>query len=103
MSYDYLFKLIFIGDTNVGKTAITDRLIHDRYLGRYDNTIGVDFASVNTVINNKDRIKTHIWDTAGQEQCRLLAVNRWHPKFRRLQPRNPRSPSGSAVLPKPLG
>jgi len=67
MSYDYLFKLIFIGDTNVGKTAITDRLIHDRYLGRYDNTIGVDFACVNTVINNKDRIKAHIWDTAGQE------------------------------------
>jgi small GTP-binding protein len=67
MSYDYLFKLIFIGDTSVGKTAIIDRLMHDRYLGRYDNTIGVDFACINTVINNKDRIKAHIWDTAGQE------------------------------------
>jgi small GTP-binding protein len=67
MSYDYLFKLIFIGDTSVGKTAITDRLVHDRYLGHYNNTIGVDFACINTVINNKDRIKAHIWDTAGQE------------------------------------
>ncbi len=67
MSYDYLFKLIFIGDTSVGKTAIIDRLTHDRYLARYDNTIGVDFACINTVINNKDRIKAHIWDTAGQE------------------------------------
>ena len=67
MSYDYLLKLIFIGDTSVGKTAITDRLTHDRYLARYDNTIGVDFACINTVINNKDRIKAHIWDTAGQE------------------------------------
>ena len=73
MSYDYLFKLIFIGDTNVGKTAITDRLMNNRYLGRYDNTIGVDFACVNTVINNRDRIKTHIWDTAGQERYRSLA------------------------------
>ena len=75
MSYDYLFKLIFIGDTNVGKTAITDRLMNNRYLGRYDNTIGVDFACVNTVINNRDRIKTHIWDTAGQESFSAIISN----------------------------
>ena len=75
MSYDYLFKLIFVGDTHVGKTAITDRLIRDRYLGRYDSTIGVDFACVNTVINKKDRIKAHIWDTAGQESFSSIISN----------------------------
>ena len=75
MSYDYLFKLIFVGDTHVGKTAITDRLIRDRYLGRYDSTIGVDFACVNTIINKKDRIKAHIWDTAGQENFSSIISN----------------------------
>ena len=75
MSYDYLFKLIFVGDTHVGKTAITDRLVRDRYLGRYDSTIGVDFACVNTIINKKDRIKAHIWDTAGQESFSSIISN----------------------------
>ena len=66
MSYDYLFKMIFVGDTNVGKTAIANRLSRNRFDCHYDATIGVDFSSLTLDINEK-RIKTHIWDTAGQE------------------------------------
>ena len=66
MSYDYLFKMIFVGDTNVGKTAIANRLARNRFDCHYDATIGVDFSSLTLDIDEK-RIKTHIWDTAGQE------------------------------------
>ena len=66
MSYDYLFKMIFVGDTNVGKTAIANRLSRNRFDCHYDATIGVDFSSLTLDIDEK-RIKTHIWDTAGQE------------------------------------
>ena len=41
----------------------------------YNNTIGVDFSSLLTTINNKDRVKIHIWDTAGNESFgQLLQV-----------------------------
>ncbi len=66
MSYDYLFKIIFVGDTDVGKTALTNRLTRNRFDFHYDATIGVDFSSLTLDITDK-RIKTHIWDTAGQE------------------------------------
>lgn len=67
MSYDYLFKVIFIGDAYVGKTALVERITLNRNLSHYDGTIGVDFTSLITTINNTERIKVHIWDTAGQE------------------------------------
>ena len=66
MLYDYLFKIIFIGDSNVGKTAIANRLAQDRFDCHYQATIGVDFYSITLDIDD-NRIKTHIWDTAGQE------------------------------------
>jgi small GTP-binding protein len=75
MSYDYLFKIIFIGDTNVGKTALVDRLINDRFASRHDSTIGVDFATILNVVNNQYRIKSHIWDTAGQNQFSSIISN----------------------------
>ena len=66
MSYDYLFKMIFVGDTNVGKTAIANILARNRFDCHYNATIGVDFSSLTLDIDEK-RIKTHIWDTAGQK------------------------------------
>lgn len=66
MSYDYLFKIIFVGDVHVGKTALTERLTAQRFTDYYHTTIGVDFSTVNLDIK-EDKIKTHIWDTAGQE------------------------------------
>ena len=66
MSYDYLFKIIFLGDVCVGKTALVERLTHKRYNEYYHTTIGVDFSAITLDIKD-DKIKTHIWDTAGQE------------------------------------
>jgi small GTP-binding protein len=66
MSYDYLFKVIFMGGPCVGKTALTERLISNKFPHKYNATIGVDFSAKNLVIDNMN-IKTHIWDTAGQK------------------------------------
>lgn len=68
MSYDYIFKLIFVGNTFSGKTAISERITADRFSPAHTGTIGVDFSSLITTINNQDRVKIHIWDTAGLEQ-----------------------------------
>ena len=67
MSYDYIFKLVFIGQCYAGKTAVTERIAAERFLPAYNSTIGVDFSSIITTVNNTDRIKIHIWDTAGNE------------------------------------
>ncbi len=66
MSYDFLFKIIFVGDTSVGKTALAERITKNEFKHHYDATIGVDFSTITMDIDDK-LIKTHIWDTAGQE------------------------------------
>lgn len=65
MSYDYIFKLLIIGSLGTGKTAITERFTNNRFNHVHNSTIGVDFSSVLTTVNNTDRIKIHLWDTAG--------------------------------------
>ena len=65
MSYDYIFKLLIIGSLRTGKTAITERFSNNRFNKLHNTTIGVDFSSVLTTVNNSDRIKIHMWDTAG--------------------------------------
>lgn len=74
MSYDYLFKLIFIGDRKVGKTALVNRIINKRFVSRYDSTIGVDFGTKSNIINEY-RIKSHIWDTAGDIKFSSIITN----------------------------
>jgi small GTP-binding protein len=71
MSYNYQFRIVTVGDSQVGKTAIIYRLTQDQF--RFDNdiTIGVDFATKMLKIRNYE-IKLHIWDTAGQEQFQSI-------------------------------
>ena len=66
MSYDYLFKIIFVGDACVGKTALAERITKNEFHESYNSTIGVDFSTVTLDIGDQT-IKTHIWDTAGQK------------------------------------
>ena len=65
---DFLFKIILVGDTAVGKSCLLTRFIEpeEPMLGAHDATIGVEFMS--KVINHDGKkIKLEIWDTAGQE------------------------------------
>ena len=44
--YDYLFKIILVGDTSVGKSSLLLRFIEDNFLENMLTTIGVDFVSI---------------------------------------------------------
>ena len=68
MSYDYLFKIIVIGESGVGKSALVERLCGRTFRQQYDVTIGVEFETKTIQIDGDIIIKSHIWDTAGQEQ-----------------------------------
>ncbi|CAL5379945.1 unnamed protein product [Camellia sinensis] len=78
--YDYLFKLLLIGDSAVGKSCLLLRFADDSYVDSYISTIGVDFTLVFLVWLQKIRtvelhgktIKLQIWDTAGQERFRTI-------------------------------
>lgn len=64
-SYDYLVKLIIIGDSGVGKTNILMRFCEQDFKNNYVATIGVDFK-IKTIQVDDKRFKLQIWDTAGQ-------------------------------------
>jgi len=69
--YDYLFKLLLIGDSGVGKSCILLRYSEDTFTDTYISTIGVDFKIKSVVVDGK-RVKLQIWDTAGQERFRTI-------------------------------
>ncbi|KAG0441603.1 Ras-related protein Rab-1 [Dictyocoela muelleri] len=71
MDYDYLFKLVLIGDSGVGKTSLLSRYTDNIFLSNYISTIGVDFK-IKTINIDDKIIKLQIWDTAGQERFRTI-------------------------------
>jgi len=71
MDYDYIFKILLIGDINAGKSSILLRYADDRFSEMYISTIGVDFR-IKTVTVDGKIIKLQIWDTAGQERFRTI-------------------------------
>ncbi|XP_012231006.1 ras-related protein Rab-43 isoform X1 [Linepithema humile] len=70
-NFDYLFKIVLIGDCGTGKTCVLQRFKSGTFVERHGNTIGVDFC-IKTVLIDGKRIKLQIWDTAGQERFRTI-------------------------------
>ena len=73
-SYDFLFKLILIGDSGVGKTCMMFRFSNDFFQTAFIPTIGIDFRIKTVLLRNK-RIKLQIWDTAGQERYDTMTTS----------------------------
>ncbi|VDO24316.1 unnamed protein product [Haemonchus placei] len=69
--FDYLFKIVLIGDMGVGKTCVVQRFRNGTYVDRQGTTIGVDFTMKTLIIDGK-RVKLQIWDTGGQERFRTI-------------------------------
>lgn len=61
-NYDFLFKVVLIGDAAVGKTAIVHRFKSGAFVERQASTIGVDFTMKNLVVNDK-RVKVKVYST----------------------------------------
>lgn len=68
---DYLFKIVLIGDSAVGKSTLLARFARDEFYPNSKSTIGVEFQSQKMEINGKE-VKAQIWDTAGQERFRAV-------------------------------
>ncbi|CAD5175108.1 unnamed protein product [Musa acuminata subsp. malaccensis] len=69
--YDYLFKVVLIGDSGVGKSNLLSRFTRDEFSLESKSTIGVEFATRSIRVEDKV-IKAQIWDTAGQERYRAI-------------------------------
>uniref|UniRef100_UPI00398F5105 ras-related protein Rab-13-like n=1 Tax=Pristiophorus japonicus TaxID=55135 RepID=UPI00398F5105 len=72
-AYDYLFKLLLIGDSGVGKTCLIIRFADDNFNSTYISTIGIDFK-IKTVDVDGKKIKLQVWDTAGQERFKTITT-----------------------------
>uniref|UniRef100_A0A8R1TTZ0 Uncharacterized protein n=1 Tax=Onchocerca volvulus TaxID=6282 RepID=A0A8R1TTZ0_ONCVO len=70
-TFDFLFKIVLIGDMGVGKTCVVQRFKNGTFIERQGTTIGVDFSMKTLIIEGK-RVKLQIWDTGGQERFRTI-------------------------------
>jgi Ras-related protein Rab-18 len=73
--HDHIFKLLLIGDSNVGKSSVLLRFTGSPFSEAVPTTIGVDFRSRTVTSQSGSRCLLNIWDTAGQEQFRSLTAS----------------------------
>ncbi|XP_064319611.1 EF-hand calcium-binding domain-containing protein 4B isoform X2 [Phalacrocorax carbo] len=68
---DCLFKIIFVGNSSVGKTSFLRRFCEDRFFPGTAATVGVDY-NVKTITVDNTQVALQLWDTAGQERYRSI-------------------------------
>uniref|UniRef100_A0A8C6ULZ4 small monomeric GTPase n=1 Tax=Neogobius melanostomus TaxID=47308 RepID=A0A8C6ULZ4_9GOBI len=81
--YDYLIKLLALGDSGVGKTTFLYRYTDSKFNRKFTTTVGIDFREKRVMYigkgsngTNERNFKVHLqlWDTAGQERFRSLTT-----------------------------
>jgi small GTP-binding protein len=70
-NYDYLIKLLVIGNSGVGKTNMLLKFCDNNFMTSHLTTIGIDFK-IKTILIGKDKVRLQIWDTAGQEKFKTI-------------------------------
>ncbi len=71
-TYDYLVKLLLIGDSGVGKSCMLLQFVNKEFTESFLSTIGIDFKVCTVKLKDETRVKLQIWDTAGQERFRSI-------------------------------
>ncbi|GMT06250.1 hypothetical protein PENTCL1PPCAC_28424 [Pristionchus entomophagus] len=77
MSYNYLFKIVVVGDHNCGKSCILLRFAENSFRNDHISTLGVDFK-LKTIKLGRDKIRLELWDTAGMERYRTIYNSYYH-------------------------
>lgn len=73
-TYDYMFKVLLLGDAGVGKTSLMWRFSDDVFNHTYISTIGIDFK-LRTIEVQGQKVRLQVWDTAGQERFHAISVS----------------------------
>ena len=73
-NFDYTFKILLIGDSNVGKSSLILKSVKNIFIEEFISTIGYEFFYLGYKINNKN-VKLQLWDTCGQERYHSLIKN----------------------------
>uniref|UniRef100_A0A914ZGP2 Ras family protein n=1 Tax=Parascaris univalens TaxID=6257 RepID=A0A914ZGP2_PARUN len=77
MSYNYLFKIVVVGDHSCGKSCILLRFAENSFRHDHISTLGVDFK-LKTIKLGRDKIRLELWDTAGMERYRTIYNSYYH-------------------------
>ena len=72
--YEFLIKILIVGDSTVGKTNFIKKYVEDKFNENYFASTGIDLISTSIKIEGKS-FKIQIWDTAGQEKYRAMTKN----------------------------
>ncbi|NXY22973.1 RAB44 protein, partial [Atrichornis clamosus] len=70
-SPDRIFKVVFVGNSGVGKSSFIHRFCYDRFLAELNATIGIDYQVKSLMVDNT-QVALQLWDTAGQERFRSI-------------------------------
>ena len=71
--YDYVFKILLVGNSAVGKSSLLMRFADDIFSDNFLPTIGVDFK-IRTIQTGDSIVKLQMWDTAGQEKFKTITA-----------------------------
>ena len=75
--YDHLYKIIIIGDTSVGKTALLSKYLKGVFPTSPLSTVATEFATKIIQIKEGGYIKAQIWDTAGEEKYKSITYHHY--------------------------
>lgn len=66
-------KVVFLGDSAVGKSSISQRFCKNIFTGEHEVTIGGAYIQQKVQLKNGSSLKLHLWDTGGEERFRAMA------------------------------